>query len=295
MPRRRPRPARRARRRASAAPAGSPPGTGRARAARGAGCAARAAGWCGPAPRSSRATAGRRGAGGAAARRGGAAGRRAATRRGRTPAAAARPRPGEGRARQAAGCAASLPPWGTPPASNLEPTSSNRPSTGRFSPISPPADHARGDVEADRGGEDVIITDHGRAVARLIALQRDAGGRQRPGQRPDRAVIAYLDTSALIKLVVTEDGAEQALRLWDVAGEVVVSRLAWAEALAALAAARRDRRLKCGATPTGRADGSVRRGRGRVRCRRPGLSPSRGCGASGRLRCRIDVCVACAR
>jgi uncharacterized protein len=56
-------------------------------------------------------------------------------------------------------------------------------------------------------------------------------------------VIACFDTSALIKLVVTEDGAEQALRLWDAAGEVVVSRLAWAEALAALAAARRCRRL----------------------------------------------------
>jgi predicted nucleic acid-binding protein len=46
-------------------------------------------------------------------------------------------------------------------------------------------------------------------------------------------VIAYFDTSALIKLVVAEEGAEQARRLWDAAGEVVISRLAWTEALAA--------------------------------------------------------------
>jgi predicted nucleic acid-binding protein len=56
-------------------------------------------------------------------------------------------------------------------------------------------------------------------------------------------VIAYFDTSALIKLVVAEDGAEQSRRLWDAASEVVISRLAWTEALAVLAAARRGQRL----------------------------------------------------
>jgi predicted nucleic acid-binding protein len=56
-------------------------------------------------------------------------------------------------------------------------------------------------------------------------------------------MIAYFDTSALIKLVLAEDGADQATRLWEAAAEVVVSRMAWAEALAALAAARRGRRL----------------------------------------------------
>jgi uncharacterized protein len=56
-------------------------------------------------------------------------------------------------------------------------------------------------------------------------------------------VIAYFDTSALIKLVVTEAGAAQARLLWQQASEIVLSRLAWAEALSALAAARRGRRL----------------------------------------------------
>ena len=56
-------------------------------------------------------------------------------------------------------------------------------------------------------------------------------------------MIAYLDTSALLKLVIAEDGADQAELLWQSVGEVVVSRLAWPEAVAALAAAQRGRRL----------------------------------------------------
>ena len=56
-------------------------------------------------------------------------------------------------------------------------------------------------------------------------------------------MIAYFDTSALLKLVVAEAGADQARLLWEQAGEIVVSRLAWTEALAALAAAWRGRRL----------------------------------------------------
>jgi uncharacterized protein len=56
-------------------------------------------------------------------------------------------------------------------------------------------------------------------------------------------VITYFDTSALLKLVIAEDGSDQAQLLWQAAGEVVVSRLAWPEAVAALAAARRGRRL----------------------------------------------------
>jgi uncharacterized protein len=56
-------------------------------------------------------------------------------------------------------------------------------------------------------------------------------------------VIAYFDTSALLKLVIAEDGADQAELLWQSGGEVVVSRLAWPEAVAALAAAQRGRRL----------------------------------------------------
>ncbi len=56
-------------------------------------------------------------------------------------------------------------------------------------------------------------------------------------------MIAYFDTSALIKLVVVEDGSEEAKLLWRQAGEAVASRLAHPEAIAALAAARRAHRL----------------------------------------------------
>jgi uncharacterized protein len=56
-------------------------------------------------------------------------------------------------------------------------------------------------------------------------------------------VIAYFDTSALLKLVIAERGADQARLLWEQASETVVSRLAWTEALAALAAARRGHRV----------------------------------------------------
>jgi predicted nucleic acid-binding protein len=56
-------------------------------------------------------------------------------------------------------------------------------------------------------------------------------------------VIAYFDTSALLKLVIAERDGDQAILLWQEASHVVVSRLAWAEAAAALAAARRGRRV----------------------------------------------------
>ena len=56
-------------------------------------------------------------------------------------------------------------------------------------------------------------------------------------------MIAYFDTSALLKLVIAEDGADQAELLWQSVGEVVVSRLAWPEAVAAFAAAQRGGRL----------------------------------------------------
>ena len=56
-------------------------------------------------------------------------------------------------------------------------------------------------------------------------------------------MIAYFDTSALLKLVIAEAGADHARLVWEQASEIVVSRLAWTEALAALAAARAGRRL----------------------------------------------------
>ena len=56
-------------------------------------------------------------------------------------------------------------------------------------------------------------------------------------------LIAYFDTSALIKLLVVEPGTEVAEELWDGASERVASCVVYAEARAALAAAARDRRL----------------------------------------------------
>lgn len=55
--------------------------------------------------------------------------------------------------------------------------------------------------------------------------------------------LAYLDSSALVKLVVEEDGSDEVAKLWDGADAVVTSRVAHPEVRAALAAAHRDRRL----------------------------------------------------
>jgi predicted nucleic acid-binding protein len=56
-------------------------------------------------------------------------------------------------------------------------------------------------------------------------------------------MICYFDTSALIPLVVEEAGSGVAGRLWDEADHVVSSRLAYAEARAALAQAQRTDRI----------------------------------------------------
>jgi uncharacterized protein len=53
----------------------------------------------------------------------------------------------------------------------------------------------------------------------------------------------YFDTSALIKLVIQEQESDMAAALWDGADAVITSRLAYAEARAALAAAHRLGRL----------------------------------------------------
>ena len=50
--------------------------------------------------------------------------------------------------------------------------------------------------------------------------------------------VPYFDTSALIKLVVEEEGTESAIELWQASLHAVTSRLAYPEARAALAAAR---------------------------------------------------------
>lgn len=54
---------------------------------------------------------------------------------------------------------------------------------------------------------------------------------------------AYFDSSALVKLVVQEDGSEEVAWLWDGADSVLASRVAHPEVRAALAAAHRGGRL----------------------------------------------------
>ena len=53
----------------------------------------------------------------------------------------------------------------------------------------------------------------------------------------------FFDTSALVKLLMAEDGAGTARSLWDSAGQPVVSALAYPEACSAIELARRTRRL----------------------------------------------------
>lgn len=54
---------------------------------------------------------------------------------------------------------------------------------------------------------------------------------------------SYFETSAIVKLVIAEEGSDEAGALWDASDVAITSRLAYAEARAALAAARRSRRL----------------------------------------------------
>lgn len=54
---------------------------------------------------------------------------------------------------------------------------------------------------------------------------------------------SYFETSAIVKLVIAEEGSEEAGAVWDASDVAITSRLAYAEARAALAAARRSRRL----------------------------------------------------
>lgn len=55
--------------------------------------------------------------------------------------------------------------------------------------------------------------------------------------------IVYFDSSALVKLLVEEDGSDLAATLWDGCDAAVSSRLAYPEVRAALAAAGRAHRL----------------------------------------------------
>ena len=59
--------------------------------------------------------------------------------------------------------------------------------------------------------------------------------------------MAYFDTSALLKLLVDEEGSALAVQSWDEATLVITSRLAYPEARAALAAATRAGRISSAA------------------------------------------------
>lgn len=56
-------------------------------------------------------------------------------------------------------------------------------------------------------------------------------------------MIAYFDSSALVKLAIDELGSDSAAGLWDAADAVLSSRVAYPEVRAALGAARRSHRL----------------------------------------------------
>jgi predicted nucleic acid-binding protein len=57
-------------------------------------------------------------------------------------------------------------------------------------------------------------------------------------------LIAYFDTSALVPLLVEEDGSARASLIWDEAERIAGVRLLYAEVHAALAAARRSGRIE---------------------------------------------------
>ena len=63
-------------------------------------------------------------------------------------------------------------------------------------------------------------------------------------------MIAYLDTSALIPLIIEEPGSERAGRVWDIAEHVLSVRLVYAEARAALAQGARIGRLSAAELPS---------------------------------------------
>jgi len=56
-------------------------------------------------------------------------------------------------------------------------------------------------------------------------------------------LIAYFDTSAIVPLLVEEHGTDAAGQIWDRADRLVTVRIAYVEARAALAQARRADRL----------------------------------------------------
>jgi len=65
---------------------------------------------------------------------------------------------------------------------------------------------------------------------------------------------AYFETSAIVKLILVEIGSSHAYELWDESIRVVTSRLAYAEARAALSSAHRTRRVSAAALQTAKLE-----------------------------------------
>ena len=66
--------------------------------------------------------------------------------------------------------------------------------------------------------------------------------------------LVYFDSSALVKLVVDEDGSDLAAALWDGCDAALSSRLAYSEVRAALGAAVRNHRMDAHSFRTAKAD-----------------------------------------
>ena len=66
--------------------------------------------------------------------------------------------------------------------------------------------------------------------------------------------LVYFDSSALVKLVVDEEGSDLAAALWDGCDAPVSSRLAYPEVRAALTAATRDHRINTRSFQTARVE-----------------------------------------
>ncbi|CAN5569615.1 type II toxin-antitoxin system VapC family toxin [soil metagenome] len=75
-------------------------------------------------------------------------------------------------------------------------------------------------------------------------------------------MIVYFDTSAVVKLLVEEDGADLARRAWAAADVVAFSLLVEPEARSALAAAARQNRIDAGQAQTAKSELSWRLMRG---------------------------------
>ena len=77
-------------------------------------------------------------------------------------------------------------------------------------------------------------------------------------------MIAYLDSSALVKLFLVEDGSDAAREIWDSGLRIATSRVSHAELACAIAAAIRNRRYSAGRVDARVVDGTFLRKRAEI-------------------------------